>query len=194
MSRLSLSPAKKGVACRYALAAALIPCLILPAGPALALKDSQARQEIEALHNRLNQVETSMQSRQMSLSEELQSIREERVQLDTGIDENRVAIRNIEQDLEVIRIEMQENFIQFNNATESRFKATDENIGRLLKGIESLQANVQALGNSLKTMSDFEKTQEARISQTQRPYRISSRSSSRRSTGKTAGSRKILPK
>jgi LysM repeat protein len=141
--------------------------LFLSVTPAAAFKDPQARQELEALRVRLNQIDSGLQVRQMGLGEQMQVIREELARLESMIDENHRDNGILNQQLEVDRIENQERFVQYNHATDKRFTVLDENIKRLLQGIENLQSNIRTLSDSLRTMSDFEKKQEARISQVQ---------------------------
>jgi len=144
-----------------------VSLFLLTALPARAFKDPQAREELEVLRSQLNQIDSSLQVRQMGLGEQMQAIREELARLESRIDENHRDNGLLNQQLEVDRIENQERFVQYNRTTEERFTVVDENIKRLLQGIESLQANIRTLSDSLRTMSDFEKKQEERISQVQ---------------------------
>ena len=144
-----------------------VSLFFITAAPAAAFKDPLARQELEALRVRLNQIDSTLQVRQMGLGEQIQAIREELARLESGIDENHRDNGILNQQLEVDRIENQERFVQYNHATDKRFAVIDENIKRLLLGIEDLQSNIRTLSDSLSTMSDFEKTQEERISQIQ---------------------------
>lgn len=145
-----------------ALAAALVVLLV---SPSFALKDKDARQLIQALESRLNQVESSLQVRQMGLGEQIQSIREEVAHVDSLIDENHRNTQLLANQLEVAKIEMQEALVQLNSDYGKRFKVVDENVTRLLQGIESLQQNVRTLSDNIQAMSEFEKKQEERINQ-----------------------------
>jgi chromosome segregation ATPase len=137
----------------------------LPGTPAFALKDKDAREQIQALESRLNQVESSLQVRQMGLGEQIQSIREEMARIDSRVDENHRNTQLLSSQLEVAKIEMQEALVQLNSDYGQRFKVIDENVSRLLKGIEGLQQNVRTLSDNIQAMSDFEKKQEERINQ-----------------------------
>ena len=147
---------------RIALAAALVTLFVTPA---FALKDKDAREQILALESRLNQVESSLQVRQMGLGEQIQSIREEIARIDSLIGENHRNTQLLANQLEVAKIEMQEALVQLNSDYGKRFKVVDENVTRLLKGIESLQQNVRTLSDNIQAMSEFEKKQEERINQ-----------------------------
>lgn len=150
------------------LAAALAASLLfLFAVPAAAFKDPQAREELEVLRGQLNQIDSALQVRQMGLGEQLQAIREELARLESRINENHRDNGILNQQLEVDRIENQERFVQYNRNIDTRFAVVDENMKRLLQGIENLQSNIHTLSDSLRTMSDFEKKQEERISQVQ---------------------------
>jgi LysM repeat protein len=135
--------------------------------PASAFKDPQAREELEVLRSHLNQIDSALQVRQMGLGEQMQAIREELARLESRINENHRDNGILNQQLEVDRIENQERFVQYNRTTGERFAVVDENIKRLLQGIEDLQTNIRTLSDSLHTMSEFEKKQEERISQVQ---------------------------
>ena len=157
-----------GTRVRTRLAAGVaVSLFLLTVIPATAFKDPQAREEVEALRNQLNQIDSSLQVRQMGLGEQMQVIREELARLESRINENHRDNGILNQQLEVDRIENQERFVQYNRTTDERFAVVDENIKRLLQGIESLQTNIRTLSDSLRTMSDFEKKQEERISQVQ---------------------------
>lgn len=147
---------------RIALAAALVTLFVTPA---FALKDKDAREQILALESRLNQVESSLQVRQMGLGEQIQSVREEIARIDSLIGENHRNTQLLANQLEVAKIEMQEALVQLNSDYGKRFKVVDENVTRLLKGIESLQQNVRTLSDNIQAMSEFEKKQEERINQ-----------------------------
>ena len=137
----------------------------LPAAPAFALKDKEAREQIQVLESRLNQVESSLQVRQMGLGEQIQSIREDIARIDSRVDESHRNTQILSNQLEVAKIEMQEALVQLNSDYGQRFKVIDENVSRLLKGIESLQQNVRTLSDNIQAMSEFEKKQEERINQ-----------------------------
>ena len=143
-----------------ALAVAL--CALLTS-PALAFKDQDAREEIESLRGQLNQVESSLQVRQMGLGEQLQSIREELARIESKVDENRRSAGIVGQQLDVARIETEENLLQVNRDYRKRFEVIDGNIGRLAEAIEDLQKNIRTLSENLQTMSDFERQQEEKI-------------------------------
>lgn len=145
--------------------AAAIGFLLFVLSPAHALKDKDARERIGELESRLNQVESSLQVRQMGLGEQIQSIREEIARLDSMIDENHRNTQLLTKQLEVAKIEMQEALVQLNSDYGKRFGVVDENVDRLLKGIEGLQQNVRTLSDNIQAMSEFEKKQEDRISQ-----------------------------
>jgi len=145
-----------------ALAAAI---LAAPCDPVFALKDKDARAQIQVLESRINQVESSLQVRQMGLGEQIQSIREEIARIDSMIAENHRNTQLLANQLEVAKIEMQEALVQLNSDYGKRFKVVDENVTRLLKGIESLQQNVRTLSDNIQAMSEFEKKQEERINQ-----------------------------
>ena len=147
-------------------AAAVTAALVtFPCAPASALKDKDAREQIQLLESRLNQVESSLQVRQMGLGEQIQSIREDLARMDSLIDENHRNIQLLGKQLEIAKIEMQEALVQLNSDYGQRFKVVDENVTRLLSGIESLQQNVRTLSDNIQTMSEFEKKQEERINQ-----------------------------
>jgi LysM repeat protein len=146
------------------MAATLLFFSVTPAG---AFKDPQAREELEILRVQLNQIDSALQVRQMGLGEQIQAVREELARLESRINENHRDNRILNQQLEVDRIENQERLVQYNRATDKRFDVVDENIKRLLQGIEDLQSNIRTLSDNLRTMSDFEKKQEERISQVQ---------------------------
>lgn len=152
---------------KYIVPAATLAAILvtLPGTPAFALKDKDARAQIQALESRLNQVESSLQVRQMGLGEQIQSIREEIARIDSRIDEDHRDTQLLSSQLEVAKIEMQEALVQLNSDYGQRFKVVDENISRLLNGIESLQQNVRTLSDNIQAMSEFEKKQEERINQ-----------------------------
>lgn len=148
-------------------AALVLLMLILCAAPAQALKDQEAREEIVVLRNQLNQMESSLQVRQMGLGEQIQAIREDLARIESRVDENRRSGRMVGQQLDVAKIETQENLIQVNHDYQKRFEVIDGNIGRLAAGIEDLQENIRTLSDNLRAMSDFEKRQEEKITQIQ---------------------------
>ena len=153
---------------RTRLAAGLaVSLFLLSVTPVVAFKDPQAREELEVLRGRLNRIDSGLQVRQMGLGEQMQVIREELARLESRINENHRDNGILNQQLEVDRIENQERFVQYNHTTDKRFAVLDENIKRLLQGIEDLQSNIRTLSDSLRTMSEFEKKQEERISQVQ---------------------------
>jgi LysM repeat protein len=157
-----------GTRVRTRVAAVLAASLFfLSVMPVSAFKDPQAREELEILRGQLNQIDSALQVRQMGLGEQMQALREEIARLESMINEIHRDNGILNQQLEVDRIENQERFVQYNRTTDQRFAVVDENIKRLLKGIEDLQTNIRTLSDSLRTMSDFEKKQEARISQVQ---------------------------
>jgi LysM repeat protein len=135
--------------------------------PARALKDKDARDQIEILRNQINQVESSLQVRQMGLGEQIQSIREEIARLEATVEEDHRNTRLLGQQLEIAKLEMQEALVQLNSDYGRKFQVVDENINRLLQGIEGLQKNIRTLSDNIQTMSAFEKKQEGRISQIQ---------------------------
>jgi len=139
--------------------------LALFAAPAQAFKDQEAREEIVILRNQLNQMESSLQVRQMGLGEQLQAIREDLARVESRVDENRRSGRIVGQQLDVAKIETEENLIQVNHDYQKRFEVIDGNIGRLATGIEDLQKNIRTLSDNLQTMSNFEKQQEEKITQ-----------------------------
>jgi LysM repeat protein len=139
--------------------------LLLCAAPARAFKDSDARGEIEALRIRLNELGSSLQVRQMGLGEQMQSLREDLARIESKVDENRRDTRIVGQQLDVARIETQENLIQLNHDYQRRFETVDGNITRLARGIEDLQKNISVLSGNIRTMSEFEEQQEKRITQ-----------------------------
>jgi len=135
--------------------------------PAFALKDKDAREQLEILRSQINQVESSLQVRQMGLGEQIQSIREEIARLESTVEEDHRNTKLLGQQLEVAKIEMQEALVQLNSDHGRKFQVVDENINRLLQGIEGLQKNIRTLSDNIQTMSEFEKKQEERISQAQ---------------------------
>jgi LysM repeat protein len=135
--------------------------------PVHALKDKDAREQLETLRNQINQVESSLQVRQMGLGEQIQSIREEIARLEATVEEDHRNTKLLGQQLEVAKLEMQEALVQLNSDYGRKFQVVDENINRLLQGIEGLQKNIRTLSGNIQTMSEFEKKQEERISQTQ---------------------------
>lgn len=139
--------------------------LVFFAAPAQAFKDQDARGEIEILRGQLNQMESSLQVRQMGLGEQLQAIREELARIESRVDENRRSGRIVGQQLDVAKIETQENLLQVNHDYRKRFETIDGNIARLATGIEDLQKNIRTLSDNLQTMSDFERRQEEKITQ-----------------------------
>lgn len=139
--------------------------LFLAAAPAAAFKDADARRDIEALRSQLNQMDSSLQVRQMGLGEQLQSIREEIARIESKIDENRRSSKLVGQQLDVSKIETRENLVQLNHDYQKRFESVDGNASRLAGAIESLQKNLTTLNENLRTMSEFEKKQETKILQ-----------------------------
>jgi LysM repeat protein len=135
--------------------------------PARALKDKDARDQIEVLRTQINQVESSLQVRQMGLGEQIQSIREEIARLEATVEEDHRNTRLLGRQLEVAKLEMQEALVQLNSDYGRKFRVVDENINRLLQGIEGLQKNIRTLSDNIQTMSAFEKKQEERISRVQ---------------------------
>ncbi len=164
-----VSPARPQGPAKSLVALALAGVLLLLHGPSSAqiFKDSEAREGLEQLRQRLNQAESSMQVRQMGLGEQIQGIREELVRIEALVEENRRFAGQVDHSREVGRIEMQEALVQMNRDHQKQFQTVDENLKRLLKGIEDLQANIRTLNDNLQSMSEFEKTQEGRISQIQ---------------------------
>ena len=141
------------------------PALLLAAAPAAAFKDAEARGDIEALRTQLNQMDSSLQVRQMGLGEQLQSIREEIARIESKIDENRRSSKLVGQQLDVSKIETRENLVQLNHDYQKRFETVDGNASRLAGAIEGLQKNLTTLNENLRTMSEFEKKQETKILQ-----------------------------
>jgi LysM repeat protein len=135
--------------------------------PALALKDGQARQEIEELRNRLNEFESSIQVRQMGLTEQLQGLNEELASLGGRVDENYQNAKRIDQNLEIFRIETQESLSQLNRLQQERLQIVDGNIKVLAKRIEGLDTGLRTFGDNLQAMADFEKKQEEKIGRIQ---------------------------
>jgi len=148
---------------------ALLTAVFLAADcdPARALKDKDARDQIEVLRTQINQVESSLQVRQMGLGEQIQSIREEIARLEATVEEDHRNTRLLGRQLEVAKLEMQEALVQLNSDYGRKFRVVDENINRLLQGIEGLQKNIRTLSDNIQTMSAFEKKQEERISRVQ---------------------------
>lgn len=139
--------------------------MLLAAAPAAAFKDADARGEIEALRSQLNQMDSSLQVRQMGLGEQLQSLREEIARIESKIDENRRSSKLVGQQLDVTKIETRENLVQLNHDYQNRFETVDGNASRLAGAIEGLQKNLTTLNDNLRTMSEFEKKQEQKIVQ-----------------------------
>lgn len=136
---------------------------MLAAGPAHALRDGEARAELEVLRQRLNQIESSLQVRQMGLGEQIQLIREDMARIESKIDENEHIDKLLQERLDVMGIETGDNFSQINDNLEKRLKVVDDNAGRLAKAFDEVQKNIQTLSENLQAISDFEKKQEERI-------------------------------
>ena len=141
--------------------------VVVSSHPALALKDGQARQEIEELRNRLNEFESSIQVRQMGLTEQLQGLSEELASLGGRVDENYQNAKRIDQNLEIFRIETQESLSQLNRLQQERLQIVDGNIKVLAKRIEGLDTGLRTFGDNLQAMADFEKKQEEKIGRIQ---------------------------
>lgn len=141
--------------------------LLALARPALALKDREAREDLDVLRNKLNQIESSLQVRQMGLGEQLQAIREDLARINAKVDENRRSTKLAEKHLETAKIETREAFIKIDQDYQRHFQVLDENISSLLTGIKNLQGNIRTLSDNLQSMSEFEKKQEERISRIQ---------------------------
>lgn len=148
--------------CFAAVFCSLILLLPVPAGAQI-FKDKDARQGIEDLNVRLNEVESALQVRQMGLGEQIQAIREDIAVLQSLIDENRRENGQVAKSIEIAKIETQEALIQLNRNYQDRFATVDENDKRLLAALEDFRSNLATLGKNLQTMSDFEKAQEERI-------------------------------
>lgn len=139
--------------------------LLLWVSPARAFKDSDARAEIDNLRIRLDEMGSSLQVRQMGLGEQIRSLREDQARIESKVDENRRDTRIVGQQLDVAKIETQENLVQLNHDYQKRFETVDSNITRLARGIEDLQKNIGILSDNIRTMSEFEEKQEKRITQ-----------------------------
>jgi len=139
--------------------------LLLWVSPARAFKDSDARAEIDNLRIRLDEMGSSLQVRQMGLGEQIRSLREDLARIESKVDENRRDTRIVGQQLDVAKIETQENLVQLNHDYQKRFETVDSNITRLARGIEDLQKNIGILSDNIRTMSEFEEQQEKRITQ-----------------------------
>lgn len=142
--------------------------LLAPAtAPAQLFKDNDARKGVEELRGRLNEIESSLQVRQMGLGEQIQSVREDMAVLQSMIEENRHENGQLSGNIDVTRIETQEALVQLNRSYQERFDTVDENDKRLLAALEDFRRNLATLGQNLQTMSDFEKAQEERIAANQ---------------------------
>lgn len=146
---------------------AAVLCILILALPAAAgaqlFKDKDARQGVEELAARLNEVESALQVRQMGLGEQIQTIREDLAVIQSLIDENRRENEQVARSIEIAKIETQEALIQLNRDYQNRFAAVDENDKRLLAALEDFRGNLATLGKNLQAMSEFEKAQEERI-------------------------------
>ena len=134
------------------------------------IRDQTARQDVESLQTNLQQVETSLQSRQAGVYEQIRELREEQARLERLIDEGARQNKTTGQQLDRLREKTNEDFERRDRLQKDAAQAGTEQGARLDARVEGLHQGLQTVNDNLIAMSAFEKKQEERIAKIQEQF------------------------
>jgi LysM repeat protein len=145
--------------------------LLAPTGFALALlagagcipRDPVVRKDVESIQTNVEQIETTLQSRQAGVNEQIRDIREDQARLENLLEENRRQIKDAGQKLALLREATQEDMARRDRAAQDAAAAESAAVARLGERVDGVQKGLQTVNDSLVSMSAFEKKQEERI-------------------------------
>lgn len=138
-------------------------CLLLLLSGCTTFRDRVARQDVQSLESNVQQIESSLQSRQTGINEQLRELREDQARLESLIEENRRFIKNTGQRLDVLRDQIQEDLVRRDRVQQEAAQLANEQISRLGERIDGVQKGVQTVNENLIAVGAFEKKQEERI-------------------------------
>lgn len=156
-----------------------LPALLAGAGLLAAMSgcapaDKIARKDLESLHTNVQQMESSLQTRQAGVYEQIRNLREEQTRLERLIEENGRQAKNIGQNVERLRERTQEELLARDKTRRESDQAAAEQLVSLGARIDAqqrdFQKNIQTLNDNLIAMSTFEKGQEERIVKIQEQF------------------------
>jgi chromosome segregation ATPase len=150
------------------LPAAALLLLALPGCPPA--RDRLARKDVESLQTNVQQIESTLQSRQAGVTEQIRDVREDQARLEGLLEENRRAVKEVSQRVNLLRDGTQEDLARRDRAAQEAAAAAAAQAARVGERLDGLQKGLQTLNDNLVAMSAFERKQEERIAKIQEQF------------------------